>query len=129
MNFLTAVKTCFQKYVDFNGRARRSEFWFFGLFYFILSFIVAIIAGNIGTVILSLIFCLPSWAVSIRRLHDIGKRGTWIFIALIPIVGAIWLLVLWCKDSEYGENRFGPNPKAEEYDTSDSATSDAPSAE
>lgn len=129
MNFITAVKTCFQKYVDFNGRARRSEYWFFCLFGGILGSIVAIIAGNIGSSILSLILFLPNLAVNVRRLHDVGKKGTWIFIAAIPIVGIIWFLVLCCKDSEYGENRFGPNPKAEEYDTSDSATSEAPSAE
>lgn len=56
---------------------------------------------------------IPSIAVGVRRLHDIGKSGWFMFIVLIPIVGGIWLLVLYCTDSEPGENEYGPNPKEE----------------
>jgi uncharacterized membrane protein YhaH (DUF805 family) len=54
---------------------------------------------------------LPGLAVMVRRLHDVGKSGWMFFIALVPIIGAIWLLVLFVKDSESGENKYGPNPK------------------
>lgn len=58
---------------------------------------------------------LPGLAVNIRRLHDIGKSGWWYLIYLIPIIGAIWLTVLMCLDSEPGENQWGENPKEIEY--------------
>ncbi len=54
---------------------------------------------------------LPSLGVSIRRLHDVGKSGWFLLIALIPLIGAIWLLVLFCTDSQAGVNKYGPNPK------------------
>ena len=61
--------------------------------------------------IFSLATILPSIAVSVRRLHDIGKSGKMLFIIFIPLIGAIWLLVLSLKDSQPGENKWGPNPK------------------
>ena len=54
---------------------------------------------------------MPSLAVAVRRLHDIGKSGWMLLIGLIPLVGAIWLLILLLRDSEAGENKYGPNPK------------------
>jgi len=112
---LYLVKTCFSKYVDFNGRARRSEYWYFFLFNMIITVIAAIIAQATGativSTIVSLALLLPGLAVSVRRLHDIGKKWTWLLISLIPIVGEIWLIILNCKDSEPGDNQFGPNPK------------------
>ena len=59
----------------------------------------------------SLAIILPSLAIEIRRLHDIGKSGWWIFIALIPLVGSIWLLVLLATEGQPGENQYGPDPK------------------
>lgn len=59
--------------------------------------------------IIPLAFLLPNLAVSVRRMHDIGKGGGWIFISCIPIIGRIWFIVLCCKSSQYGENRFGYN--------------------
>ncbi|MDO4175847.1 MAG: DUF805 domain-containing protein [Bacillota bacterium] len=119
MDFFGAVKTVFSKYAVFNGRARRSEYWWFALFNFIvtaiLSFIWGIIFGtdstNILTTIYSLAVFLPGLAVSVRRMHDIGKSGAWILIGFIPIVGTI-LMIIWCaQDSQPGSNMYGPNPK------------------
>lgn len=54
---------------------------------------------------------IPGLAVTVRRLHDVGKSGWFFFIILIPLVGVIWLLVLFFTDSQYGPNKYGPNPK------------------
>lgn len=115
MSFVDAVKTCLSKYVDFNGRARRSEYWYFVLFTMIVSIVASTLDKLIGinaiAGLASLALLLPELAVTVRRLHDIGKRWTWILMSLIPVVGWIFMLVYECKDSEPGENQFGPNPK------------------
>lgn len=109
---------CFKEYAYFDGRARRREFWGFNLFAYIFYFILYFFELMMGTDFLCLIFCLvagiPQLSVAVRRLHDVGKSGWFIFIGLIPIIGSIWLLVLYCIDSEPFENRFGPNPKADD---------------
>jgi uncharacterized membrane protein YhaH (DUF805 family) len=110
------------KYVVFTGRSRRSEFWYFTLFNLIfaiaamvLDMLLGITFGGIGYgpiyVIYVLAMMIPGLAVAVRRLHDVGKSGFMIFIALIPIVGAIWLIVLYATDSDAGDNEYGPNPK------------------
>lgn len=105
----------FKNYVNFQGRARRKEYWMFVLFNFIVSTVVAIVAMLIHFPMLSNIYALavlcPSVALMVRRLHDIGKGWIWILIGLIPIIGQIWLIVLMCMDSQPGSNEFGPNPK------------------
>ena len=79
--------------------------------------IVAVILDNIlGTaslfyILYGLAVIIPSLAVSIRRLHDIGKSGWWILICIIPLIGAIWLLVLMVLDSNPGNNKYRPNPR------------------
>ena len=125
MSFGQAISSVFKNYANFNGRARRSEFWFFALFnliiYLAASVINCLIAGSsdttsiIGIIYLlySLATILPSLAVSWRRLHDIGKSGAYILFILIPLVGWIFLLAWFVKDSDMGENRFGPNPKGQ----------------
>lgn len=106
-----------KKYAVFEGRSRRSEFWYFCLFNFIISFILGIISGIVGDnqgilgTIYFLAILIPALAVSARRLHDIGKSGWWILINLIPVVGFIWYIVLIVKDSAPGENKYGFNPK------------------
>jgi len=111
-----------KKYAVFNGRARRKEFWMFTLFNFIISFLLGYIDKMFGTfdpmfgigtirTIYSLAVLIPSIAVSVRRLHDIGKSGWMLLVAFIPIVGFIWLLVLFVSDSVPGDNEYGPNPK------------------
>ena len=110
-----------EQYADFNGRARRKEYWMFTLFHIIFAIIAAIldslISLPIGDSINSLItglylvaILIPSLAVSVRRLHDIGISGWMILVALIPIAG-IGLLVLFVLDSDPGENQYGANPK------------------
>ena len=118
-------KNCILKhYADFNGRARRKEYWFFALFQMIAIILVSILGGLVdyilGTagivssvliVLLSLGLLLPALAVLFRRLHDIGKSGWWIFISLVPCFGSIILLVFMFLDSQPGTNKYGPNPK------------------
>jgi uncharacterized membrane protein YhaH (DUF805 family) len=111
-----------KKYAEFGGRARRKEYWMFALFN-IVFFRVAIILDNVlGTTIgvlpygvfyflYALAVLLPGLAVGVRRLHDVGKSGWMMLIGLIPLVGAIWLLVLACTDSQAGTNKWGENPK------------------
>ena len=106
---------CFKKYADFSGRARRKEYWMFTLFNIIAAVLVSIIGLLIKfpwlSVIYSLAVLVPSLAVIVRRLHDIGKSGGWFFISFVPFVGGIILLVFECMDSQPGENAYGPNPK------------------
>lgn len=117
----------FQNYANFSGRARRSEYWYFRLatavifFVFIaLAIIVSIIGGGflgfpvaIGLIALySLIALIPSLAVTVRRMHDLGKSGWNVLISFIPLVGPIWLLVLLATEGEQGENYYGPDPKS-----------------
>ena len=116
--FLIAVK----KYATFSGRAQRAEYWYFALFY-ILIFIglsmIDLITGSFSAKagmgllggLLTLALLIPSIAVGVRRLHDTGRSGWWLLIALIPLVGAIVLLVFTVQDSEAGANSYGPNPK------------------
>ena len=115
MDFPTAIKTCLGKYVEFQGRARRSEYWYFYLFQVLLYFVAFILDSAFGSeVLVSLLvtlgLLLPSLAVQVRRLHDIDRSGWWMFLALIPIVGAILLIVWCCKRGDATPNRFGPAP-------------------
>lgn len=105
-----------QNYVGFQGRARRQEYWMFILFNIIISIVLSIVEKAAGidpflTGLYSLAILLPSLAVGIRRLHDIGKSGWWILIGLIPFIGSIILIVFACLDSQPNDNQYGPNPK------------------
>lgn len=105
-----------KNYVGFEGRARRTEYWMFILFNFIASLILGFIGGFIGldsilAYIYSLAVMLPSLAVAVRRLHDTGRSGWMILLSLIPLVGAIVLIVFMCQDSQPGDNKYGSNPK------------------
>lgn len=111
-----------KKYAEFSGRARRSEYWYFTLFNIIASILLAIVDAVFGTFsaeagmgvlggIYTLAVLIPSIAVSVRRLHDTGRSGWWILLAVLPIANLV-LLVFMVLDSNPGENRFGPNPKA-----------------
>ena len=110
-----------KKYADFSGRARRKEYWFFVLWYLIITIILAIIdavlglrIGNAGVLqsLYALALLIPSLAVGARRLHDIGRTGWWLLIGLIPLIGLIVLLVFFFTDSQPGNNEYGPSPKA-----------------
>ena len=104
-----------KKYVEFNGRAGRQEFWMFALFNFIIAIVISVIEGVIGTagIIGSLYWLgvlLPSLGVSVRRLHDTGRSGWFLLIGLIPIVGFIVLLVFYIQEGNPGDNEHGANP-------------------
>lgn len=109
-----------RKYATFDGRAHRTEFWMFVLVNIIVSIglniVDAIIGtdGALGAGLLSSIYALailiPTLAVAVRRLHDIGRSGWWLLIALIPIVGFIILIVWYATKGERAANRYGPNP-------------------
>ncbi|TXD50709.1 DUF805 domain-containing protein [Polaribacter sp. IC063] len=113
-----------KQYLDFSGRARRKEYWFFILFHIIFYAVCITLDVMLGTAagegdneigFLSLIYFLltaiPSFALSIRRIHDIGKSGWMVLVSIIPIAGSIWFLVLTCMDSEAKANKWGENPK------------------
>ncbi|CUW37438.1 putative inner membrane protein [Magnetospirillum sp. XM-1] len=116
MDFMTAVKTCIGKYATFQGRASRSEYWFFALFNIILSMIASVVAGaSLGVLsvlpaILMIGLFVPSLAVSVRRLHDLGKSGWWFLIILIPVIGGLVLLWWFCQRGTEGQNMFGSDP-------------------
>ena len=111
MSFGEAISTCFRKYAMFGGRALRSEYWFFILFQFLVVVALMIVDAVVGTGVLStlasLAFLLPSLAVGARRLHDIDKSGWWLLIGLIPLIGAIVLIVFFCQEGTRGPNQFG----------------------
>ncbi|MGA2640368.1 MAG: DUF805 domain-containing protein [Spirochaetia bacterium] len=118
MNWYVAV---LKKYVVFRGRASRKEYWMFVLFTVIFGIVAAVLDNVLGIAIAGLSYgpiyiiyalatLLPSLAVTVRRLHDIEKSGGYIFVALIPIVGSIWLLVLVCTKGSVGTNAFGEDP-------------------
>ncbi len=111
-----------KKYVDFSGRARRKEYWMFMLFHVIFAVAAVIVDDLMGLsfdesgvglvyILYAVATFLPGLAVSVRRLHDIGKSGWMILISLIPIIGGIWLLVLAVTEGEPNANQYGPNPK------------------
>ena len=129
MTLIEAVKHVFQNYANFNGRARRSEYWYFRLFDLMVPVIISIVTllpgllavdplmlgiyglGKVLLVIYALASIVPSLAVTCRRLHDIGKPGSYMFFFLLPIVGTILIMVWAFQDGDPGENRYGKNPK------------------
>lgn len=130
MGFGEAIKSCLGRYVDFGGRSSRSEFWWYYLFIIIVTYglyfiLIGVTVGaaqsggnpGVGAAvigILLLIFALgtflPTLAACIRRLHDTGRSGWWLFISLVPLVGIIVLIVFWASASKAGDNDWGPEP-------------------
>lgn len=110
------------QYADFSGRARRMEYWMFGLFNMIFAFAAMVIDNILGTAVegvgYGMVYALyllamfvPGLAVTVRRLHDVGKSGWMYLVIFIPIIGVIWLLVLLFTDGDSGTNEYGPSPK------------------
>ncbi|MET3116048.1 uncharacterized membrane protein YhaH (DUF805 family) [Undibacterium sp. GrIS 1.8] len=111
-----------KKYIQFNGRSRRKEFWFFTLFTILISIGLSIVDRVTGTShfgadsgllssLYSLATLIPGLAVSVRRLHDTDRSAWWLLIGLVPVVGVIVLIVFWATDSQRSENQFGACPK------------------
>ncbi len=120
--YLKAVRN----YVGFTGRSRRKEFWMFVLFNILFSIVAVMLDAAAGLLdpmtgygpisgLYSLAVLLPGIAVAVRRLHDVGKSGWFLFIILLPLIGAIWLIVLYATDGHAGTNKYGPNPKEEVF--------------
>lgn len=120
--FLLALR----KYAVFSGRSRRSEYWYFTLFYLLILLPLYLLDHSLGTYnqktdiglfsgVYALLTILPCVAVAARRLHDTGKSGWWQLIALIPYLGALVLIAFLIRDSVPGSNAYGPNPKAVEH--------------
>jgi len=106
-----------KKYAVFNGRARRKEYWFFVLFNSIINIVLSGIDSvttgmGLSVGLYTLAVLLPSIAVFVRRLHDTDRRGWWILIGLVPLIGWIVLLIFMVQDGKPGENQYGLNPKA-----------------
>lgn len=117
-----------RKYATFTGRARRKEYWFFALFNLLVMLVLSFIDGMIGLYsieaglgvlsgIYTLAVLIPSLAVTVRRLHDIGRSGWWLLIAFIPLIGALILLIFTVLDSKPGSNQYGPDPKGMDGET------------
>lgn len=109
VSFIKAVKLYFKNYVNFRGRASRSEFWCACLF----NFLVGVVAGFIpvlGNLVILALF-IPSLSLAIRRLHDTGRSWCYYLMILVPFAGPIILLVQCCKKSD-GDNRWGLGPEA-----------------
>lgn len=124
MTFMESVRTVFSKYAVFSGRATRPEYWWWVLFSIIVSVVMgildaAIVAPLVGSeifeaeasgplgIIASLALLLPSLAVSVRRLHDIGRSGWWLLIVLVPIIGWLVLIYWHVQPSAEGRNAYG----------------------
>ncbi len=116
------LKVVRDNYANFTGRARRQEYWMFVLFNALIVFALIISLGFIGYLIdvpeivsLYVIYILavfiPSLAVAVRRLHDTGKSGWFYLVGIIPIIGSIWLIVLFATEGDSGPNEYGPDPK------------------
>lgn len=125
MDFMTAVKHVLKNnYANFQGRARRSEYWWFTLFSMIVSTVAQIVMGAVaatGSTILALIFgiaflvlmlglIIPSIAVSIRRMHDTGRSGWWLLIGFIPLIGFLVILYFFVQRGTVGPNDWGADP-------------------
>ncbi len=117
MDFMTAVKFCLNNYFTIQGRGQRSQYWWFYLFFVILTVVANVIDGMTGIPILSLIVALgllaPNICVAIRRMHDKDKSGWWLLIAFVPLIGFLYILYLFVTRGTEGDNRFGPDPLAE----------------
>lgn len=121
--FSGALRSFYSNYANFSGRANRPAYWWVALYIAVVSLVLSLLAGSgndggsagywIFTVILwlfGLFNLIPNLALTVRRLHDTGKGGGWIFIALVPFIGEIWLLILMLLPSQQGPNRFGDMP-------------------
>lgn len=112
MDFQTSIRTCLNKYADFSGRASRSEYWWFMLFYILAYLALAIVAAILHfplLVILILGLVVPGISAAARRLHDTGKTGWWQLISIIPLIGLVLIVFLAQEGTAEGE-KYGAAP-------------------
>ena len=100
-----------QRYFDFSGRSRRMEYWSFCFFDLILMILISAFVGGLGLFVFWMLTIIPSFSLTTRRLHDIGKSGWWQLLYLLPLLGFIILLVWFCFKGDEGHNQYGPNPR------------------
>ncbi len=131
MTFAESVKTCFANSTVWQGRATRSEYWYFTLYSFLVQIAAMVVDNVLGTsfsvtdpgtgeamsagygwiyLLVALVNLLPGLAVLVRRLHDTGRSGWWYWIILVPLIGVIMLLVWFCSRGTVGNNAYGPDP-------------------
>ena len=119
---MNGYTTVMRRYFEVSGRSNRYEFWMFVLIYFIIAIVATVIdVGVLGhrfgespgivSSIVTLVHFVPSITVGIRRLHDTDRSGWWILFVFVPLIGFIWLIVLYCFEGTLGNNRFGPRPE------------------
>lgn len=113
VSFVEAIKLFFSNYTNFSGRSRRSEYWYAALFNVLVALVLGVLPKSVSFIgtLWTLGTLIPGLALAIRRLHDIGKSGWWLLIAVIPVIGSIWLIVLEATDSQPGSNAWGVSPK------------------
>jgi len=104
MTFGESISVCFKKYVGFDGRAARSEFWWFALFTFLVSLALGIVSQSLSS-LFSLAVLLPSLAVGSRRLHDTDRSAWFLLLWLVPVIGWI-ILIVWAIQEGKEPNRF-----------------------
>ena len=113
-----AVRSVLGQYATFSGRAGRAEYWWYSLASAVALLALSYLLGRslLGAVlilIVDLALFVPALAVAVRRLHDTGRSGGWIFVALVPLVGAIVLFVMMALRGDPGDNAYGaPHPLA-----------------
>ncbi len=104
-----------KKYAVFTGRSRRKEYWMFFIFNVLITLVLEFIDRSLGTkfigALYGLVVLVPSIAVTVRRLHDIGRTGWWALIGLIPIIGFIVIVIFAATEGDRGNNEYGPDPK------------------
>ena len=114
MTFTESISTCFKKYFVIQGRASKSEFWWFQLLWSASFFIMFIFEGAEPVTyffygIIVIIF-IPLFTVGVRRLHDTGKSGFYYFWSLVPFIGSLMVLAFMLRDGTKGRNQYGDNP-------------------
>jgi len=118
MNFQEAISSGLSRYIDFNTRSSRSEYWYWVLFVVILSIVAGIIdsllfsADSMGLLrgLVTLGLLIPGIAIGVRRLHDIDRSGWWYLIVFVPLIGALVLIYWFVQPGSPGDNEFGGNP-------------------
>ena len=118
MGFGDAISSGFGGMTNFSGRARRSEFWYWIVFIYILQVVLYLLGGPLGRndnafvslifFIIALVLFLATLAVGCRRLHDTGKSGWIQLLLLVPCIGAIIMIIFWAQPSQPGDNAYGP---------------------